>query len=71
MLIIVGTCLEIIRLAAVINKYSKYFECIGAHTGQKYEHKTYNHLQTDQTPCQTVHHNQRMQLRHYLYLMAL
>ena len=34
LLIIVGTRPEIIRLAAVINKCRKYFDCILAHTGQ-------------------------------------
>ena len=37
LLIIVGTRPEIIRLAAVINKCRKYFDCILAHTGQNYE----------------------------------
>ena len=32
LLIIVGTRPEIIRLAAVINKCRKYFDCILAHT---------------------------------------
>ena len=36
LLIIVGTRPEIIRLAAVINKCRKYFDCILAHTGQNY-----------------------------------
>ena len=34
LVIIVGTRPEIIRLAAVINKCRKYFDCILAHTGQ-------------------------------------
>ena len=34
LLIIVSTRPEIIRLAAVINKCRKYFDCILAHTGQ-------------------------------------
>ena len=38
LLIIVGTRLEIIRLAAVINKCRKYFDCILAHTGQNYDY---------------------------------
>ena len=38
LLIIVGTRPEIIRLAAVINKCRKYFDCILAHTGQKYDY---------------------------------
>ncbi len=33
LLIIVGTRPEIIRLAAVISKCRKYFDCILAHTG--------------------------------------
>lgn len=33
LLIIVGTRPEIIRLAAVINKCRKYFDCLLAHTG--------------------------------------
>ena len=37
LLIIVGTRPEIIRLAAVINKCRKYFDCILAHTGQNYD----------------------------------
>ena len=37
LLIIVGTRPEIIRLAAVIKKCRKYFDCILAHTGQNYE----------------------------------
>ncbi len=36
--IIVGTRPEIIRLAAVINKCRKYFDCILAHTGQNYDY---------------------------------
>lgn len=35
---IVGTRPEIIRLAAVINKCRKYFDCILAHTGQNYDY---------------------------------
>lgn len=38
LVIIVGTRPEIIRLAAVINKCRKYFDCILAHTGQNYEY---------------------------------
>lgn len=38
LLIIVGTRPEIIRLAAVINKCRKYFDCILAHTGQNYDY---------------------------------
>lgn len=38
LLIIVGTRPEIIRLAAVINKCLKYFDCILAHTGQNYDY---------------------------------
>ncbi len=38
LLIIVGTRPEIIRLAAVINKSRKYFDCILAHTGQNYDY---------------------------------
>lgn len=37
-LIIVGTRPEIIRLAAVITKCRKYFDCILAHTGQNYDY---------------------------------
>ena len=37
LLFIVGTRPEIIRLAAVINKCRKYFDCILAHTGQNYD----------------------------------
>ncbi len=37
-LIIVGTRPEIIRLAAVINKCRKYFDCVLAHTGQNYDY---------------------------------
>ena len=37
LLIIVGTRPEIIRLAAVINKCRRYFDCILAHTGQNYD----------------------------------
>ena len=38
LLIIVGTRPEIIRLAAVIDKSRKYFDCILAHTGQNYDY---------------------------------
>lgn len=38
LVIIVGTRPEIIRLAAVINKCHKYFDCILAHTGQNYDY---------------------------------
>ena len=38
LLIIVGTLPEIIRLAAVINKCRKFFDCILAHTGQNYDY---------------------------------
>ena len=38
LLIIVGTRPEIIRLAAVINKCRKHFDCILAHTGQNYDY---------------------------------
>lgn len=38
LLIMVGTRPEIIRLAAVINKCRKYFDCILAHTGQNYDY---------------------------------
>ena len=38
LLIIVGTRPEIIRLAAVITKCRKYFDCILAHTGQNYDY---------------------------------
>ena len=38
LLIIVGTRPEIIRLAAVLNKCRKYFDCILAHTGQNYDY---------------------------------
>lgn len=38
LLIIVGTRPEIIRLAAVINKCRKYFDCILVHTGQNYDY---------------------------------
>lgn len=34
LLIIVGTRPEIIRLAAVIDKCRKYFDCVLAHTGK-------------------------------------
>ena len=36
--IIVGTRPEIIRLAAVIKKCRKYFDCVLAHTGQNYDY---------------------------------
>lgn len=38
LVIIVGTRPEIIRLAEVINKCRKYFDCILAHTGQNYDY---------------------------------
>ena len=38
LLIIVGTRPEIIRLAAVISKCRRYFDCILAHTGQNYDY---------------------------------
>lgn len=38
LLIIVGTRPEIIRLAAVIQKCRRYFDCILAHTGQNYDY---------------------------------
>jgi len=38
LLIIVGTRPEIIRMAAVINKCRKYFDCLVAHTGQNYDY---------------------------------
>lgn len=38
LLIIVGTRPEIIRLAQVIKKCRKYFDCILAHTGQNYDY---------------------------------
>lgn len=38
LVIIVGTRPKIIRLAAVINKCRKYFDCILAHTGQNYDY---------------------------------
>ena len=38
LLIIVGTRPEIIRLAAVIDKCRKHFDCILAHTGQNYDY---------------------------------
>ncbi len=38
LLIIVGTRPEIIRLASVISKCRKYFDCILAHTGQNYDY---------------------------------
>ena len=38
LLIIVGTRPEIIRLAVVIKKCRKYFDCILAHTGQNYDY---------------------------------
>jgi len=41
LLIIVGTRPEIIRLAAVINKCRKYFDCVLAHTGQNYDYNLY------------------------------
>lgn len=37
LLIIVSIRLEIIRLAAVINKCQKYFDVVLAHTGQNYD----------------------------------
>ncbi len=37
-LIIVGTRPEIIRLAAVIKKCRKYFDCVLAHTGKNYDY---------------------------------
>ena len=37
-MIIVGTRPEIIRLAAVIDKCRKYFDCLLAHTGQNYDY---------------------------------
>ena len=37
-MIIVGTRPEIIRLAAVINKCRRYFDCLLAHTGQNYDY---------------------------------
>lgn len=38
LLIIVGTRPEIIRLAAVISKCRRYFDCLLAHTGQNYDY---------------------------------
>lgn len=38
LLIIVGTRPEIIRLAVVIKKCRKYFDCVLAHTGQNYDY---------------------------------
>ena len=38
LLIVVGTRPEIIRLAAVIDKCRRYFDCILAHTGQNYDY---------------------------------
>ena len=38
LMIIVGTRPEIIRLAAVIQKCRKYFDCLLAHTGQNYDY---------------------------------
>ena len=38
LLIIVGTRPEIIRLAEIIKKCRKYFDCILAHTGQNYDY---------------------------------
>ena len=38
LLIIVGTRPEIIRLAAVIDRCRRYFDCILAHTGQNYDY---------------------------------
>lgn len=38
LLIIVGTRPEIIRLAEIIDKGRKYFDCILAHTGQNYDY---------------------------------
>ncbi len=38
LLVIVGTRPEIIRLAAVVTKCRKYFDCILAHTGQNYDY---------------------------------
>ncbi len=38
LLIIVGTRPEIIRLAAVIKKCRKHFDCVLAHTGQNYDY---------------------------------
>ena len=38
LMIIVGTRPEIIRLAAVINKCRKYFDCLLVHTGQNYDY---------------------------------
>ena len=38
LLVIVGTRPEIIRLAAVIDKCRRYFDCLLAHTGQNYDY---------------------------------
>ena len=38
LLIIVGTRPEIIRLAEVIDKSRRYFDCVLAHTGQNYDY---------------------------------
>ena len=38
LLVIVGTRPEIIRLAAVIGKCRRYFDCLLAHTGQNYDY---------------------------------
>ncbi len=38
LLVIVGTRPEIIRLAAVVNKCRRYFDCLLAHTGQNYDY---------------------------------
>ncbi len=38
LLIIVGTRPEIIRLAAVVDKCRRYFDCVLAHTGQNYDY---------------------------------
>ena len=38
LLIIVGTRPEIIRLAEVIKKCRRYFDCLLAHTGQNYDY---------------------------------
>ena len=42
LLIIVGTRPEIIRLAAVINKCRRYFDCLLAHTGQNQRTSEYS-----------------------------
>lgn len=51
LLIIVGTRPEIIRLAAVIKKCRKYFDCLLAHTGQNYDYNLngvfFNDLELD------------------------